>query len=38
MKKKIVIEYDDFEIDEFMAIEALKGLEWDWMKEINGGD
>lgn len=34
MKKKLIIEFDDEKIDELMAVQAIKGFELDWVKEI----
>jgi len=32
--KKIIIEFDETEIDDFMAIEAVKGFELSFIKKV----
>jgi len=34
MRRSIIIEFDDNEIDETMALEAITNLGWDWVQNI----
>ena len=33
--KTIMITFDEKEIDQFLALESLKQLRWNWMKNIS---
>ena len=34
MIKQVIIEYDDEDILEVNAIDAIKALEWSWIKSV----